>query len=189
MLASDRTWVGGTLGILAVLHTWSRTLEYHPHAHLLVTAGGLSSDATAWIKPAHPRFLGPGYMLARIFRANSNARVTSSNSTPSARLPPPAPESAPRPATPRPLPRQRIQPCAAPCANEAPSLSSNVSNAREHHHDPARPRFVPCYLWTRPLTGLAHPAGLRPPLGTSRHHAHAASRHAPPTTLRPPSRR
>jgi hypothetical protein len=35
MLADDRTWVGGTLGILAVLHTWSRTLEYHPHAHLL----------------------------------------------------------------------------------------------------------------------------------------------------------
>src|SRR4051812_39735478 len=38
-LADDRQWVGGTLGILAVLHTWSRTLEYHPHAHLLVTAG------------------------------------------------------------------------------------------------------------------------------------------------------
>ena len=31
-LAADRTWVGGTLGILAVLHTWSRTLAYHPHA-------------------------------------------------------------------------------------------------------------------------------------------------------------
>ena len=68
-LANDRQWVGGTLGILAVLHTWSRTLEYHPHTHLLVTAGGLSSDGTAWIKPAHPRFLLPGYMLSEIFRA------------------------------------------------------------------------------------------------------------------------
>ena len=55
-LATDRRWVGGTLGTLAVLHTWSRTLEYHPHAHLLVTAGGLSSDGSAWITPAHPRF-------------------------------------------------------------------------------------------------------------------------------------
>lgn len=68
-LATDRQWVGGTLGILAVLHTWSRTLEYHPHAHLLVTAGGLSSDGTAWITPANPRFLVPGYMLSEIFRA------------------------------------------------------------------------------------------------------------------------
>jgi len=68
-LAADRQWVGGTLGILAVLHTWSRTLEYHPHAHLLVTAGGLSPDGSAWIKPAHPRFLLPGYALSEIFRA------------------------------------------------------------------------------------------------------------------------
>ena len=75
MLAHDRTWVGGTLGILAVLHTWSRTLEYHPHAHLLVTAGGLASDGTTWIKPAHARFFMPGYMLSRIFRAKLRAAL------------------------------------------------------------------------------------------------------------------
>ena len=68
-LAADPAWVGGTLGILAVLHTWSRTLTYHPHAHLLVTAGGLAPDGSAWIKPAHPRFLMPGYALSQIFRA------------------------------------------------------------------------------------------------------------------------
>ena len=68
-LARDRNWLGGTPAILAVLHTWSRTLEHHPHVHLLVTAGGLSADGAAWIKPAHPRFLFPGYMLSRIFRA------------------------------------------------------------------------------------------------------------------------
>lgn len=68
-LADDRTWVGGTVGILAVLHTWTRTLEYHPHAHLLVTAGGLATDGQAWLTPAHPRFLFPGYALSAIFRA------------------------------------------------------------------------------------------------------------------------
>ena len=68
-LAHDRQWVGGTLGIMAVLHTWTRTLEYHPHAHLLVTAGGLSPDGAAWVAPAKPRFLVPGYMLSAIFRA------------------------------------------------------------------------------------------------------------------------
>jgi hypothetical protein len=75
MLAADRAWIGATPGILAVLHTWSRTLEYHPHAHLLVTAGGLSSRGTAWVKPAHARFLGPGYMLSRIFRAKLRAAL------------------------------------------------------------------------------------------------------------------
>ena len=68
-LAADPQWVGARVAILAVLHTWSRTLTYHPHVHLLVTAGGLSPDGTAWVKPAHPRFLFPGYALSEIFRA------------------------------------------------------------------------------------------------------------------------
>ena len=74
-LAADRTWVGGTPGILAVLHTWSRTLGYHPHAHLLVTAGGLTPDGT-WVRPAHPRFLVPGYMLSEVFRAKLRHALT-----------------------------------------------------------------------------------------------------------------
>ena len=48
-----------------------RMLPSHrlPHAHLLVTAGGRSPDGTAWVKPAHARFLMPGYALSEIFRA------------------------------------------------------------------------------------------------------------------------
>lgn len=75
-LADDRTWVGGTVGILAVLHTWSRTLEYHPHVHLLVTAGGLAADGSAWLTPAHRRFLFPGYALSPIFRAKLRRTLT-----------------------------------------------------------------------------------------------------------------
>lgn len=75
-VADDRAWVGGTPGILAVLHTWSRTLEYHPHAHLLVTAGGLSADGRAWVKSAHRRFLLPGYVLSPIFRAKMREALT-----------------------------------------------------------------------------------------------------------------
>ena len=75
-VAEDRAWVGGTPGILAVLHTWSRTLDYHPHVHLLVTAGGLTPDGTAWIRPAHPRFLLPGYVLSAIFRAKMRDALT-----------------------------------------------------------------------------------------------------------------
>jgi len=68
-LADDPRWVGATLGILAVLHTWARDLSYHPHVHLLVTAGGLTPDGEAWRKPAHRRWLVPGYCLSPIFRA------------------------------------------------------------------------------------------------------------------------
>jgi hypothetical protein len=33
--------VGGLMGVLGILHTWSRTLTYHPHVHCLVPAGDL----------------------------------------------------------------------------------------------------------------------------------------------------
>jgi len=76
LLTRDRRWVGGRPGILAVLHTWTRDIAFHPHVHLLVTAGGLASDgaasengSTAWMKPARPRFLLPGYALSKLFRA------------------------------------------------------------------------------------------------------------------------
>ena len=74
-LATDRAWIGGDVGILAVLHTWTRTLDYHPHVHLLVTAGGLTADGTAWIQPAHARFLMPGYILSELFRGKMRAAL------------------------------------------------------------------------------------------------------------------
>jgi hypothetical protein len=35
--------------MLGVLHTWSRTLLFHPHLHYLVPAGGLSLDGRTWV--------------------------------------------------------------------------------------------------------------------------------------------
>ena len=43
-LGRDPRYVGGTLAIMAVLHTWTATLDYHPHVHCLVPAGGLAPD-------------------------------------------------------------------------------------------------------------------------------------------------
>jgi len=31
------------IGIVAVLHTWSRAMVYHPHIHCIVTGGGYDS--------------------------------------------------------------------------------------------------------------------------------------------------
>ncbi|HUE84580.1 MAG TPA: IS91 family transposase [Vicinamibacterales bacterium] len=68
-LAADPRYVGARLGCLAVLHTWTRAMLYHPHVHLLVTAGGLSADGMQWIAPRHPAFLVPVRALSVIFRA------------------------------------------------------------------------------------------------------------------------
>jgi hypothetical protein len=63
----DPRFVGGKLGILAVLHTWTRALEHHPHVHMLVPAGGLDKDG-AW-RESRKKFLVPVKALSRIFRA------------------------------------------------------------------------------------------------------------------------
>ena len=65
-LAADPHYVGGLIGVLAVLHTWTRTLLYHPHVHCLVPAGGVSADGH-W-RPARRRYLVPVKALSRIFR-------------------------------------------------------------------------------------------------------------------------
>ncbi len=57
-LAQNPKRLGATLGMLGVLHTWTRTLEYHPHVHYLVPGGGLSPDQRQWIS-SRPRFLLP----------------------------------------------------------------------------------------------------------------------------------
>lgn len=65
-LGADPRYLGGELGLLCVLHTWTRTLVYHPHVHCLVPAGALADDGT-WI-PARKNFLVPVRALSRLFR-------------------------------------------------------------------------------------------------------------------------
>ena len=67
-LAQDPRFVGGTLGLVGVLHTWARDLSYHPHVHYLVPAGGLADDGQTWL-PARKNFLLPVKALSQLFRA------------------------------------------------------------------------------------------------------------------------
>lgn len=67
-LANNPQWLGGKIGALGVLHTWTKTLMYHPHVHFLVPAGALNDDNTVWIKP-QKKFLLPVKGLSRVFRA------------------------------------------------------------------------------------------------------------------------
>lgn len=47
-LAAQTRFVGAEVGILATLHTWTGQLHHHPHVHMLVTGGGVSTDGSAW---------------------------------------------------------------------------------------------------------------------------------------------
>jgi len=71
-LARDRRYVGGTVGVLAVLHTWSQQLIHHPHVHCLVTGGGVSADGRDWY-PARKGYLFPERALAKLVRGKLKA--------------------------------------------------------------------------------------------------------------------
>ncbi len=73
-LARDPRHIGGTLAIMAVLHTWTSDLRYHPHVHCLVPAGGLDPDQQHWIH-AQKKFLVPVKPLARLFRGKCIAAL------------------------------------------------------------------------------------------------------------------
>jgi len=47
-LARDPRYVGGTVAVLGVLHTWTQQLNFHPHVHCLVSGGGISEDGATW---------------------------------------------------------------------------------------------------------------------------------------------
>ena len=53
LLEFGQTRLKGTLGIIAVLHTWDQTLKDHFHLHCLVPAGALSLDHSRWIGARH----------------------------------------------------------------------------------------------------------------------------------------
>jgi predicted Zn-ribbon and HTH transcriptional regulator len=67
LLEFARTHLGGTLGFIAVLHTWDQTLRDHFHLHCLIPAGALSLDRSRWI-PARSNFLFPVKALSSVFR-------------------------------------------------------------------------------------------------------------------------
>jgi hypothetical protein len=68
-LAKDERFIGTNLpGFLGVLHTWGRQLQYHPHIHYIVPAGGLSADRAAWL-PSRANFFVPVKALSPIYRA------------------------------------------------------------------------------------------------------------------------
>lgn len=50
-LAHDPRFIGGMIGMIGILQSWTRALQYHPHIHYLIPGGALSYDGKKWIKP------------------------------------------------------------------------------------------------------------------------------------------
>jgi hypothetical protein len=67
-LARDPRFVGGQIGLVGILHTWTRNLIYHPHVHYLAPGGGVGSDGRSWL-PARKNFFLPVKALSILFRA------------------------------------------------------------------------------------------------------------------------
>jgi hypothetical protein len=68
LLEFGRNNLQATLGITAVLHTWSQTLLDHYHLHCVVTGGGLSLDGQRWIRRSS-NWIFPTRALSVVFRA------------------------------------------------------------------------------------------------------------------------
>ena len=66
-LAQDPRFIGGQIGMVGVLHTWTRNLIFHPHIHYLVPGGGW--NGTQW-HPSRTGFFLPVKALSKLFRAH-----------------------------------------------------------------------------------------------------------------------
>ncbi len=60
-------------GMIAVLHTWGQNLHFHPHIHLIVTAGGMTKQGH-W-KPTDENYFLPVRALSAIYRAKCFAAL------------------------------------------------------------------------------------------------------------------
>ena len=71
-LAADPRFLGGQIGMVGVLQTWTRDLRYHPHIHYLVPAGALAQDGSRWLA-VKGQFLVHVKPLAALFRGKVRA--------------------------------------------------------------------------------------------------------------------
>ena len=67
-LALDKRFIGGKIGLLGVLQTWSRILEYHPHIHFTIPGWAISENGDK-IVFSQESFLMRVEPLSIIFRA------------------------------------------------------------------------------------------------------------------------
>lgn len=82
----------GTPGAIAVLHTHSRRLDYHPHVHVVMPAATIDRDKRLWRTKRSAKgkaaYLFNHKALAKVFRAKMLAAITQAGLTLPKRHPP-----------------------------------------------------------------------------------------------------
>ena len=66
-LTTDSRHLGARVGYICVLHTWGSEMNYHPHIHVILLGGGLSSK-NEWRDKGKDFFL-PVKVLSKMFRS------------------------------------------------------------------------------------------------------------------------
>jgi hypothetical protein len=65
-IGRNERWLGAEVGVLALLHTWTQRLQFHPHVHCVVTGGGLRGQRS-W-RSFGREFLAPVRVLGALYR-------------------------------------------------------------------------------------------------------------------------
>jgi len=66
-VARDPRHLGAEIGFFSVFHSWNQRLQFHPHIHCVVAAGGITPTHSDWISARRSFFLPIG-VLSRVFR-------------------------------------------------------------------------------------------------------------------------
>jgi hypothetical protein len=74
-LARDPRHLGGLVGLVGVLQSWTKEMSYHPHIHYLVPGGALSPDGTAWLECRYKDWLVPVKALSKLYRGKFRAML------------------------------------------------------------------------------------------------------------------
>lgn len=66
---ADPKFLGGTMGMVAILHTWGQNLSLHPHLHCIVPGGGLTAKGKWKYGKNKGKYLFPVKAMSKVFRA------------------------------------------------------------------------------------------------------------------------
>ncbi len=69
IFASDIKLLGAKIGAIAILHTWDQQVNYHPHLHFIVPAGGIDQNR-GWVSSkSNGDFLFDVKQMSQVFSA------------------------------------------------------------------------------------------------------------------------
>ena len=62
-------FLGASMGMVAILHTWGQNLSLHPHLHCIVPGGGISAKGKWKYVKNKGKYLFPVKAMGKVFRA------------------------------------------------------------------------------------------------------------------------